>query len=150
MLKIIYASITGNTENICRKIFELIESKNVFESVEIFSADEVDSTVFNKEDSFIIGTSTWNLGQMNQNLENLYDQIEKTDLSDVKIAFVGLGDSVYGEENYNKSMLDFRERAIKSGAKEICNPLKIDGDPSLVIDTEVTDWVSLFANSVSK
>ncbi len=150
MLKIIYASVTGNTESVARYVYKKMQELYTIDDIEIVSADEVDVSIFNKEDIFIVATSTWNLGQMNQYLEGLYAQIEDSDLSEVKMAFIGLGDKVYGEEYFCRSMKDFRERAVEKGAKELVDALIIDGDPEPVSEKGVDEWVDDLKSKLPK
>ena len=148
MVKIIYASTTGNTEKVAKYIFEKLHCDEKVKGVEIFSAVDIDITVFSKENQYIVATSTWNVGQMNQSLEELYAQLDSADLTGVRMAFVGLGDTVYGEENFCKAMHDFKKKAIGEGAIEICDPLIIDGDPDRIEDIGVNEWVNVFIKNL--
>ena len=148
MVKIIFATLTGNTERVATYVKEQLDTKG--SSAELHRAEDTQMSIFNKEDHFIIAASTWNLGEMNQFIQHLYDKLPDTDMSGVKMAFIGLGDKIYGEDHFCKAVIDFREVAIKQGVNEIVDMLYVDGEPEMVMDTEVKAWVDELIEKLKK
>lgn len=140
MVNIIYASVTGNTERVASYVAEYLLQAGLGLETMLHRAEEIDGELFNTKDIYIVATSTWDMGQMNQFLESLYEEIPDLDLTGVKMAFIGLGDLIYGEENFCKAMDMIRSRALNSGAIEIIDALKLDGDPDDQLDSAVSEW----------
>ncbi|MDR1877939.1 MAG: flavodoxin [Bacteroidales bacterium] len=86
---IIYGSTTGNTENIAKSIAEKLSSEEVH-SIEVSQLKQEDLEAF---PNLILGTSTWGVGDLQDDWEGALDVLKKSDLTGKKIALFGLGDS---------------------------------------------------------
>lgn len=139
MVKIIYATVTGNTETVVKHVESRLKGGGVSE-IELIRGEAFEAEHFSNEDKYIVAASTWNLGEMNQFLEHIFEDLPKTDMKGVNMAFIGLGDKIYGEENFCMSVKSFKEVALKQGAVEIIDPLYIDGEPESQLDTVVDEW----------
>ncbi len=94
---IFYGSSTGNTEIVADKIKALF-GKDA-ETINIDSASKED---FEKYDFLVLGTSTWGIGDMQDDWEDFIEILEEVNLDKKKIALFGLGDQV----NYADSFVD--------------------------------------------
>jgi flavodoxin I len=95
---IFYGSSTGNTE----KIADLI--KSAF-GEDVATTINVEDASFNDLDKFpylIFGTSTWGIGDMQDDWEDFMEVVLKADLKGKKVALFGLGD----QEIYTDSFAD--------------------------------------------
>jgi flavodoxin I len=88
---VVYGSSTGTCEAIAGKIAEKlgVEAINVTD----FSAD-----VVAQNDNFILGTSTWGAGELQDDWYDGIDVLKSADLSGKTVALFGCGDSAsYGD-----------------------------------------------------
>lgn len=90
MKAIFYASSTGNTEDVANKIKEKLEN---FELIDIASQGV---SKVSECDSLIIGTPTWGEGDLQDDWEDSFDELQEIDFSNKTVALFGLGD----QENY--------------------------------------------------
>lgn len=85
---IFYGSTLGHT----RQIAELIRKELGEDQVDLYSIEKAGAEDIEKYDNLIFGTSTWGLGEMQEDWENFAGTFEKINLSDKKIALFGIGD----------------------------------------------------------
>ncbi len=83
---IIYGSTTGNTEQAAQKI------AGQFDHAEVKAVTEVG--LFEEYDVLILGSSTWGLGDLQDDWEGAIGKLESSSLAGKKIALFGLGDQV--------------------------------------------------------
>ncbi|MFI3322036.1 MAG: flavodoxin [Rikenellaceae bacterium] len=88
-IKIIYGSTTGNTESAANDIASALSAHTV-ESVDVGSASKED---FESSDLLILGTSTWGVGDLQDDWESGIDTLKSADLSGKKVALFGCGDA---------------------------------------------------------
>ncbi len=91
LAKIVYASMTGNTEGIS----EILEDQfsNLDIEVERVEADDADEDFFDDADICVIATYTYDEGELPFDLEDFYDELPEQDLSGKVYGVVGSGDS---------------------------------------------------------
>ncbi|MDR3116773.1 MAG: flavodoxin [Bifidobacteriaceae bacterium] len=127
--KIIYASITGNTEEIANKVKENLENAGVEVSI-----DEIDSAQPSDFDNFdiaIVATYTYGDGDLPDEAQDFYEELKEADLSDKKYGVLGSGDTSYGE-NFCKAVELFEEAFKAAGAAKAASGVKVEFAP----DTE--------------
>jgi len=93
---IIYGSTLGNTENVARLISEKIENSEVMP----VGAESISK--IGDYDFIILGTSTWGVGELQDDWDSSFDALEKADFSGKKVALFGLGD----QQGYCDTFLD--------------------------------------------
>lgn len=108
---ILFGSSTGNTESVAKEISKKLENADVFD-VASFSAPDV-----HNYQNLILGTSTWGIGDLQDDWESFLSNLSTEDLSDKTIALFGLGDC----ESYPDSFVDgigiiYEEIKDKAGA----------------------------------
>ncbi len=86
---IIYGSSTGNTASVAETIAEKLSDYEV-ETIEVAEANEDN---FTAQDVLIIGSSTWGMGDLQDDWEDFLPQLEDVDLTGKTVALFGLGDS---------------------------------------------------------
>ncbi|WP_424687758.1 flavodoxin [Halarcobacter ebronensis] len=120
MKAIFYATSTGNTEEVANKIHEKLDG---FELIDI-SSDGVDK--MNDCESIVLGVSTWGEGELQDDWEDCFDDIQEIDFKDKKVALFGLGD----QESYGHEFVDalgiMYETLVEQNAK-IIGKTSIDG-----------------------
>ena len=101
---IIFGTSTGSTETVADMIFEGLEGQ----AEGPFDIETLDGSVkdfFEKYDSLIVGTPTWNTGADTERSgtgwdEVYYSTMQEMNLQGKKVAVFGLGDQISYAENY--------------------------------------------------
>lgn len=154
---IIYGSTTGVTEGVANLIY------NRLENADLFSVHNLNFSSLVDYDLIIMGTSTWGIGDLQDDWEENLLKLEEVDFSNKKVALFGTGDqdgypdsfisavdqiykiivsnggTVIGEtqtEGYN-----FDDSAAVKDGKFICLAIDEDTQPDLT-EKRVEDWVS--------
>jgi flavodoxin I len=111
-VRIFYGSTTGNTGEVAATIADLL-GKNV-EYVRDISSAAADDLA--KADALILGVSTWDDGQLQQDWENFFPKLDKIDLKGKPVALFGLGDSYgFGEQFCNGLGILYRKVVERAG-----------------------------------
>ena len=139
MVKIIYASLTGNTQRVCEFVSENLKKGGIVN--EILLADMLDHTVFETAEKFILATSTWEDGQVNILFESFYQDLLNGDLNGKKIWLLGLGDKSYGQDNFCRAMDLVKTRVEKVGGEVVGDILRLDGSIDTISKTELISWL---------
>jgi len=95
---IFYGSSTGNTEFVAEKIKQHLGIENTV----LFNVDSASAEDVNNSKYLILGTSTWGVGDMQDDWEDFIDEFLQSDLKGKKAALFGLGD----HETYSESFAD--------------------------------------------
>lgn len=120
--KIVYASMTGNTEEIADVVAEALEDLDIdVETVECTSADPED---FEDVDLCIVATYTYGDGELPDEIVDFYEDLADVDLSGKIFGTCGSGDTFYDE--FCKSVDDFTARFIETGATQGAESVKVD------------------------
>ena len=122
LAKIVYASMTGNTEEIADIVAEALENLGL--EVEINECTQVDASDFEDADLCIVATYTYDEGQLPDEIMDFYDDLGELDLSGKIFGVCGSGDTCY--DFYCKAIDDFEERFLKTGAKKGASSVKVD------------------------
>ncbi|MBX2843479.1 MAG: flavodoxin [Flammeovirgaceae bacterium] len=96
---IFYGSTEGNTERVVTKIQEKLGGEAAAELVNVESASAED---FDSYDNVILASSTWEIGELQEDWDNFIDELEDADFDGKKVAFVGTGDA----DGYPDTFLD--------------------------------------------
>lgn len=112
---IIYGSTTGNTESIAEQIAAKIASHDVTS----FNASDIGNVDWSEYSNFILGTSTWGLGDIQDDWDMALDTLAGADLAGKTVAIFGLGDSGSYSDTFVDGMADIYAAATKAGAENI-------------------------------
>ncbi|MYV16370.1 flavodoxin [Furfurilactobacillus milii] len=123
---VVYATITGNNEDVADIITEAFEELNIPAKESEISQTDVDD--FAKADILVIVPYTYDEGALPEEGLDFFD-----DLSDIKLrgkifGVAGSGDVFYGDD-YGVAVDRFNDQMLKTGAKMGANPLKINLSP---------------------
>ena len=123
---IVYASMTGNTEEIAAIIGEGILDGDVKTVVKDIL--EVDAKELEMYDGILLGAYTWGDGDLPDEFLDFYEDMTNIDLSGKMTAAFGSCDSTY--ENYGRAVDILTERLLECGAKVVHKGMKIDLAPT--------------------
>lgn len=123
---VVYATITGNNEDVADIITEALEDLDVdVEETEITQADASD---FNDVDICIVCPYTYDEGALPEEGLDFYDDLQELDLAGKIYGVAGSGDTFYLDD-YNVSVDKFAAAFDNAGATQGSTPVKIDLEP---------------------
>lgn len=122
LAKIVYASLTGNTEEIADVVAESLENAGI--DVEINECTQVDAADFEEADLCIVATYTYDDGSLPDEIIDFYEELLELDLSQKIYGVVGSGDKFY--DDYCKAVDVFDEAFLKTGAKKGTTSVKVE------------------------
>ena len=122
LAKIVYASLTGNTEEIADIVAEALEELEL--DVEIEECTQVDAADFLEADICIVACYTYDDGHLPDEIVDFYEELEELDLTGKTYGVVGSGDSFY--DYFCKCVDDFDTVFAKTGATKGCDSVKVE------------------------
>ncbi|MDR1448361.1 MAG: flavodoxin [Candidatus Ancillula sp.] len=139
--KVVYASLTGNTEEVAELLGEFLTEAGV--DAEVLSVDDTQASVFADVDVAIVATYTYGDGDLPDEIVEFYDELAGVNLDGKVYGVVGTGDTSY--ELYCKSVDDFEEQFEKTGAVKGAASVKIENDA----DSDDREKLEVFAKSIA-
>ena len=124
--KIVYASMTGNDEDMA----DILEEDLLDYGFDVDSSDVsfTDATDYLDSDLCVFITYTYGEGKMTDEIADFYDQLKTLDLTGKKFAVMGSGDKTYGE-HFCENVFDFEKMFKEVGAEELTAPVTIENAP---------------------
>ncbi|ALO35698.1 flavodoxin [Colwellia sp. MT41] len=110
-----YGSTTCYTEIIAEKIQALIGA----DLVDIVNIKDQSLALCLDYDFIIFGISTWDYGEIQEDWESIWSDINQLDLSDKIIALYGMGDQIGYSEWFQDALGMLHEQVLVQGAKTI-------------------------------
>jgi flavodoxin short chain len=135
---IIFGSTTGNTENAAKRIGKVLAQSGhevCIQDVRTSTIEELGKGC----DIIVLGASTWGDAdiEFQEDFAPFYDEMDKSDLKEKKVALFGCGDSSY--THFCGAVDQLREKVEAMGGIIVNDPLKIDGDPGDAA-SDIDDW----------
>lgn len=141
LAKIVFASMTGNTEEIADIVAEALENEGL--EVEMDECTQVDAADFEEADLCIVATYTYGEGDLPDEILDFYEDLQELDLSDKKFGVIGSGDTFY--EMFCHSVDQFVTAFEKTGATQAAPAVKVD----LAAEEEDIENLEAFAAAVA-
>lgn len=142
LAKIVYASMTGNTEEIADIVAKKLEELG--HTVEVDECTTVDANAFEDVDIAIVATYTYGDGELPDEIVDFYEDLKDLDLEGKVYGVVGSGDTFYDE--FCKSVDDFEAAFARTGATPGAASVKVD----LAAEDEDIVRLEAFAEQVSQ
>jgi len=121
---ILYGSTTGNTENLATSLKDHLISQEL--EADLKEVTEADGKLIKSYDLILLGCSTWEEGELQEDFEEFYEKMDAIGFNGKKCAVFGPGD----EDNYPDTFcaaIDILEEKLSDlGATKIIEGLKID------------------------
>ncbi len=95
---IFYGSTTGNTEAVAKKIQQALGTDNA----EVFDVSSAKAKDLEQFANLIFGTSTWGVGDIQDDFDSFLSEIKNANLENKKVALFGCGD----QDSYPDSFVD--------------------------------------------
>ena len=118
---IFYGSSTGNTENAAKQMQLLFDK----DSAQIFDVANAKASDIEQFTNIIFGSSTWGIGDLQDDFEEFMTEINAANLEGKKIAIYGFGD----QDTYTDSFVDAIGqiyKAVKNKGCEIVGKISTD------------------------
>ena len=111
---IFYGSSTGSTSEVAQRLAKALGAEaNVFD---VASADAADVAGF---DVLLLGSSTWGLGDLQDDWEDFLPKLAEQDLSGKKVALFGCGDADSSPDSFCEAIYKIYEGLASSGCSFI-------------------------------
>ncbi len=138
---IVYASLTGNTEEIADILAEALEEQGVDVSVKICTS--ASASEFQDYDLCVVATYTYGMnGDLPDEIVDFYEELGEEDLTGKVYGALGSGDTFY--DRFCQSVVDFDEQFAKTGATKGAEIVKVD----LNAEEEDIKNIEVFAKSL--
>ncbi|ANF97364.1 flavodoxin [Paenibacillus bovis] len=123
---IVFASMTGNTEEMADLIAEGITSAGGV--AELKQSMDVDADILLEYDAVMLGAYTWGDGELPDEFLDFYEDMDNLDLNGKKAAVFGSGDTAY--DQYAAAVDLLTDKLRERGAEIVQESLKIELNPS--------------------
>jgi flavodoxin len=137
-VKIIYGTSGGNTELVCQKVAEILESEG--HEVFLIKAKAAKTEDFQEAELLILASPTYGHGILEQYMDRCLAQVKDLDFTDQFFAAIGLGDMKYDEDYFIESAKILTQFMESRGAKSLLAPLMIARSPIPQLETRVVLW----------
>ena len=144
---VVYASLTGNTEAAMQAVVEGIHQSSPAPAVKVAEVSTVQPASLLSYDGILFGSYTWGDGELPDEYLDLYEDLQKIDLSGKYVSVFGTGDSSY--EQYNVAVDILTERAKGQGAEIVLEGLKIENLPTGSDRELCREWGRRFAQHLT-
>ncbi len=104
VIGIFYGSETGNTEKVANMIQTKLAAEMGETVADVINISDVTPSTFSEYSMFILGTSTWSLGDIQADWENFLPKMDSIDLNNKIAAVFGLGDQAGYVDNFVDGM----------------------------------------------
>lgn len=141
LAKIVYASMTGNTEEIA----DIVANKltELGHTVELEECTSVDASDFEDADIAVVASYTYGDGDLPDEIVDFYEDLQDLDLTGKVFGVVGSGDTFY--DYFCKAVDDFEAAFEKSGATKGADSVKVD----LAAEDEDIEKLEAFAEGLA-
>ncbi len=124
---IIYGSTTGNTETVAETIRD---NMNGYDVTLLYVTDAKDDAPVKEADLVLYGCSTMGLGELQEDFIPYYEKrMTPALLKGKDVAVFALGDKENYEEYFCWAADILSKKVSECGANQVCEPLKVDGEP---------------------
>lgn len=156
---VFYSSVTGTT----KRIALLVAAQLGLPVSDVYHTSEITESLISNYDLLILGTSTWGMGELNDDWSTAVQRLRKMNLRGKEIAIFGSGDSVAYSDVFCEAIGIIYYALKWTGAKFIGEvaedgyhfdsslaivgssfvglPLDEENEPELT-DTRVANWVT--------
>ena len=138
-LNLLVGTMTGTAQLVAQEL-ELVWDDGELK-VETLLMDKLDSSVFEREGTFLIVTSTYGQGDVPDNARNFYEDLKakRPDLSRVRYGVFGLGDRTYAE-TFNFGGKRFDDILTELGAQRIGERVRHDASSGVLPEEMAAEW----------
>ncbi|NCC95719.1 MAG: flavodoxin [Synergistales bacterium] len=111
-IAVFYGSTTGATQGVAEKIANIL-------GADIFDVASAGDDAIASHDVLLLGSSTWGLGELQDDWNDFLPKLEKTDLSGKKVGVFGTGDQEGFGDTFVEAISLIHDAAASKGATMI-------------------------------
>ncbi|WP_120463552.1 flavodoxin [Paenibacillus aceti] len=141
---IVYASLTGNTEEMAELIAEGIRSTGA--TADLKMVEDSNAVLLQEYDAYLLGAYTWGDGEIPDEFEDFLDEMKELDLQGTRSAVFGSGDTAY--HLYCGAVDELEEQLKEFGALVVQEGLKVEFGPSAEEKVSCREFGANFAKSL--
>ncbi len=147
-ITILVGTMTGTAEFAAEDMQQVLREE-FGRQVELLLMDDLGPQVFERAGVFLVCTSTYGTGDVPENAKPLYGALleQRPDLSGVRYAVFGLGDSTY-RETFNFGGKRFDDLLAGLGARRLGERAQHDASSEISTGDHARDWVRGWYSSV--
>jgi flavodoxin I len=123
---IVYASLTGNTEEMAELIAEGVRSAGAVADLKM--VEDCNAVRLLEYDACLLGAYTWGDGELPDEFADFVDEMKELNLAGIRAAVFGSGDTSY--RLYCAAVDELEQRLREFGAVIVQPPLKVEYGPS--------------------
>ncbi|WP_193556404.1 flavodoxin [Paenibacillus lutimineralis] len=123
---IVYASLTGNTEEMAELIAEGVRSTGA--TADLKMVEDCNAICLLEYDAYLLGAYTWGDGEIPDEFEDFLDEMKELDLQGTRSTVFGSGDTTY--RLYCGAVDEVEQRLKDSGVVVVQESLKVEYGPS--------------------
>lgn len=141
MIAVIYGSTTGNTSDIAVMVQDILGQ----EQVETFDVKDVGLDIIDTFNRIIFAIPTWDYGEIQEDWEEVWDEVDTYDFTGKTVAFIGLGDQLGYPEWFLDAMGMLHNKVVAKGA-DVVGHWPIEGyefDESKALTPDKSHFVGL-------
>ncbi|WP_349410099.1 flavodoxin [Pseudalkalibacillus sp. SCS-8] len=124
---ILFASMSGNTEEMADIIERGLDSDHIEIVKKQIDIDPITTHELKDYDGLLFGSYTWGDGDLPDELEDFYDELEDLNLAGLSAATFGSCDSAYPQ--YGAAVDILRDKLFELGAEIVLDGLKVELTP---------------------
>ncbi|MFM2315594.1 MAG: hypothetical protein RLZZ04_4872 [Cyanobacteriota bacterium] len=111
-----FGTQTSNTQTEAETIQKEFGGDSVVDLIDISRAEASD---FNTYDYIIIGCPTWNVGELQDDWDNYYEELDNIDFTGKKVAYFGAGDQVGYPDTFQDAIGILEEKISELGGETV-------------------------------
>ena len=111
-----YGSTTGKTADAAEQVQSALGGESV---VDLQDIADTDASSLAEYDYLIIACPTWNIGDLQDDWEAVFDDLDDVDFSGKTVAYFGTGDQIGYSDNFMDAMGQLEEKISGLGAKTV-------------------------------
>lgn len=142
----VYASQTGNTEMLTDMIEHALQQLGHRVEIKSFDFDVIGIDSLTDYDAVLVGTYTWDDGELPYEVEDFYIDLEDADLTDQLFGVYGSADSFY--DTYGLAIELIGDRLRNLGATMIPERLIVDLTPRKADEERCIKYAELVADKI--
>ena len=146
-VSIIYSTVGGNTEMVCKKVSDVLSEAGL--EVKMKRVDVSDMNDLALDGLTILASPTYGQGTVEDHFKPFLKELKKTDITGKKFAVIGLGNTKYYPEYLTEAGTILESFLKEKEAEIIYRTLKIGTNPLGILDSLVTKWAKGLAEKIS-
>ncbi len=140
MLTILVGTMTGTAQLVADEVADAVKARGI--AAVVVAMDGLDAAIFAGDDAFLVCTSTYGQGDVPDNAQALFADLEraKPDLARLRYGVIGLGDRTYAQTFcFGGKRFDALLQSL--GARRIGEPMLHDASAGTIPEEVAVEWI---------